>query len=321
MALPSVDRMFITSAWLESILYGINCVLFGTCVYILFNRRKKAHWITLAACTFHISIATAHSILTLFRSLQAFTNPAIVSVPDGSSLYLVKHTALFFAGGTLHLLNGFALNFLLIWRLYVVWHNCWILIVMLTLEAAHIATSVAAWVLLFQTSPVFLRRTTQFVDAGLSFDLAVTVLVTSGIAYRLWRAGRNVSDLTGGQNAYKAAIYTIIESGAIYTSSIIVVTGLVISGSLAGVVALNVNIQISTLAPLLLIARLGLGMTHGDSKQSETLSAAGPSFARPVQVNITEEISTYPIDAVNSSSKSTQRSAQSYHDSGVKKNG
>ncbi|OJA13966.1 hypothetical protein AZE42_03608 [Rhizopogon vesiculosus] len=314
--------MFITSAWLESILYGINCVLFGTCIYILFVRKKKAHWITLVSCIFHISIATAHNILSLVCSLQAFTNPAIISVSNGSSLYLLRHTALFFASGTLHLLNVFALNLLLIWRLYVVWQSYWVLIVMLVLEAAQIATSVTGWVLLFRSSPVFSHRAHNFVDAGLSFDLVVAIAVTSGISYRLWRAGQRVSSLTGGQNAYKAAIYTIIESGAIYTSSIIVVSGLLVSGSLAGAVAVNVNVQIATLTPLLLVVRLGLGLTHGGSKQSETLSAAGPFCVRPVEDNITEEIYTRTTDSdvVDSNSRPTQESIQSCHDSCVKKN-
>jgi hypothetical protein len=81
MALPPVDRMFITSAWLESILYGMHrfiehrrdgvltpldrsqvsgdkrkektytrlisidsFVLFGICVYVLLDRKSRAHW-------------------------------------------------------------------------------------------------------------------------------------------------------------------------------------------------------------------------------------------------------------------------------------
>jgi hypothetical protein len=79
---------------------------------------------------------------------------------------------------------------------------------------------------------------------GLALNLVITVTVTSGIAYRLWRAGRSVFDLTG-HNVYKAAMYTIIESGALYTSSIIVLSALVIDNNLAGAMALNVNIQIA----------------------------------------------------------------------------
>jgi hypothetical protein len=83
--------------------------------------------------------------------------------------------------------------------------------------------------------------------ASCAFYLALTISVTSGIAYRLWRAGRDVSDLTGS-NSYKAAIYTIIESGAIYTISIVVLCGLYQSGSEAGIFAINAATQIAVSA-------------------------------------------------------------------------
>jgi hypothetical protein len=92
---------------------------------------------------------------------------------------------------------------------------------------------------------VFSHRAREFVNAGFAFDLVITVGVTSGIVYRLWHAGRTVSDLTGGHNTYKAAVYTVMESGALYTSSIIVLSALVMSGNLGGIVALNVGIQIA----------------------------------------------------------------------------
>ncbi|OAX36820.1 hypothetical protein K503DRAFT_857749 [Rhizopogon vinicolor AM-OR11-026] len=307
MALPPINRMFITAAWLESILYGINCVLFGMCIYILSNRKRKAHWIILPSCIFHISIATVHNFLCLFRSLQAFTNPAIISVSDGSILYLFRSTFLSFIMGILYVLNGLALNLMLIWRLYVVWHKKWILIVMIILQAAQTATTVTAWALILRSGQLFSHRVREFVNASFAFDLAITVGVTSGIVYRLWRAGRIVSDLTGRHNTYKAAIYTVMESGALYTSSIIVLSALVMSGNPGGIVALNVGIQIATLAPLLLIARIGLGLTYGEDTEFETLSIAGPTFARRVQANAFDESCSYPMDTMDSSSRSTRK--------------
>ncbi|OJA21089.1 hypothetical protein AZE42_07726 [Rhizopogon vesiculosus] len=290
MALPPIDRMFITAAWLESILYGIKIIL--------------------PSCIFHISIATVHNFLCLFRSLQAFTNPAIISVSDGSILYLFRSTFLSFIMGILYVLNGLALNLMLIWRLYVIWHKKWILTVMIILQAAQTATTVTAWALILQSGQLFSHRVREFVNASFAFDLAITVAVTSGIVYRLWRAGRIVSDLTGRHNTYKAAIYTVMESGALYTSSIIVLSTLVMSGNLSGIVALNVGIQIATLAPLLLIARIGLGLTHGEDTEVETLSI-GPTFARRVQANAFDESCSYPMDTMDSSSRSTRKSIQS----------
>ncbi|KAG2125408.1 hypothetical protein DEU56DRAFT_573886 [Suillus clintonianus] len=304
-ALPHVDRMFITAAWLESIIYGINCVLFCICMYILFNRNKRPHWIIPMTCILHFLIATVHNILCLIRSLHAFTNTAVISVPDGSVLYLLKLTPLSFAMSGLYILNTIALNLLLIWRLYVVWyHNRFLAIIMLILEAGRSSTAVAAWAVILQFHQVFSHTVHALSKTSFAIDLVVTISVTSGIAYRLWRAGQDVSHLTG-HNAYKAAVYTFIECGAIYTSSIVVLSALNISGSLAGIMAIEVNVQIATLTPLLLVASLSRNLKRRD-RHSDTSTPTGPAdLVRPVQVNITEEICTHPVETTDSSFRKT----------------
>jgi len=107
-----------------------------------------------------------------------------------------------------------------------------------------IVTAIWSWVLILRSGPGYSLSAHQLLKTGLALNLVITVTVTSGIAYRLWRAGRSVSDLTG-HNVYKAATYTIIESGALYTSSIIVLSALVIDNNLAGAMALSVNIQVA----------------------------------------------------------------------------
>jgi hypothetical protein len=52
-----------------------------------------------------------------------------------------------------------------------------------------------------------------------------------------------------------------------------------------------------TLTPLLLIANLSLGATHG--KRDETPDVVEPTFVQPVQVNIPEEIHIHPDDAMD----------------------
>ncbi|KAG2029868.1 hypothetical protein BDR03DRAFT_975468 [Suillus americanus] len=298
MALPSVNRMFIVAAWLESVLYGVSCVLFGVCMYALFSRHKPLYWINALSCIFHISIATAHNIISLFYSLQAFTNPAIISIPDGSIIYLLSNTALTKTMGGLFLLNSLALNLLLIWRLYVVWDHKWNLgVIMLILGVGWIATGIANWIMV-TTNRTYTNAALALGQASCALDLVLTISVTSGIAYRLWRVGRDVSALTV-HHSYKAAIYTVIESGAIYTSSIVVLCALYQSGSPAFGVAINVATQISTLTPLFLIASVSLGLMH---RESAYYASAGPAFSRPIQVTITQETRTHPVNTGKSPS-------------------
>ena len=107
-----------------------------------------------------------------------------------------------------------------------------------------IATALAAWALVLRFGRVFSLGVHDFGNTSFALNLAVTIAVTSGITYRIWHTGRNTSDLTGN-NAYKAVMYMVIESGAIYTSSIIVLSALIMSGNQCGIMAINVNIQIA----------------------------------------------------------------------------
>lgn len=310
----AINRMFITAALLESILYGVNCVLFGVCMYALFSAPKQLHWIlNTLLCVFHISIATAHNILSLLLFLEAFTNPAIVSIPNGTIIYLFKSTPFTETMGGLFLLNGLALNLLLIWRLYVVWNCRWIVaFVMLILEATQFATGVANLVMLI-TNRIFSNTAIALGNTSCACDLALTISVTSGIAYRLWRASRDVSGLAS-HNFYKTAIYTVIGSGAIYTSSIVVVCALYQSSSNAFSVAINVATQISTLTPLLIIASVSFGLMHSAYHEASTFTE--PTFTRPIQITITQETRTHPIYTMDSITESTEKtqSVRAYHD-------
>ncbi|KAG2361413.1 hypothetical protein BDR07DRAFT_1485896 [Suillus spraguei] len=292
--LPALDRMFITSLWLESMIYGVNCVLFGVCIYAIFIRKKGAHWIVPFSCVYHFSLATANNIIILLYALQGLTNPAIISVPDGSTLYFARVAALSLTMIGLYLLNVLVLHLLLIWRFYLVWdRNLILTIIMVVLEIGHLSTAVASLSMTIRFGVISTSDSEALLTAVFTLNLVLTICLTSGIAYRLWRAGKDVFGLTS-HDVYKPAIYTIIQCGAIYTSSIVVVCALFLARKPAGVMSTYVGIQLATLTPLLLIANLSLGTTRGE--HDEGSDSVGLIFAPPVQVNVTKEIRTYPDD-------------------------
>jgi hypothetical protein len=80
--------------------------------------------------------------------------------------------------------------------------------------------------------------------ASWSLHLFLNTSVTSGIAYRLWRAGRGMPDFAS-RNVYKSAMITVIESGALIASCTVVMFALDIGGSAARLIAINVPVQIA----------------------------------------------------------------------------
>lgn len=296
--MAALDRMFITSVWFESMVYGINCVLFGACIYILVNRDRKSHRVLFVSCIFHISVSTVHNIISLLLSLQGFTTASITSIPHGSSIYFVTPTTLMLTNLALFVSNVLAQDLLLIWRLYVVWNHSWKLVIpSLILEVAHITCAIMAVFMIAQPNEhLFSYDVQAFGKASWSLGLFINTCVTFGIAYRLWLAEREVSDFTG-RNAYKAAMFTVIESGALVASCTLIMFVLDMTGSPSGFMAFNVAIQIATTTPLLIITRLGLGLTsigtHFDKSSSPTVTFA------PVQIDITEDTCTYPMAPIS----------------------
>lgn len=85
----TLAQMNLTCIWLEAILYGINCMLFGACVCIISGGSPANNGLLLFATSFQFAVATAHVILmfVFVQAMIAFTNPTIAATPDGANLY------------------------------------------------------------------------------------------------------------------------------------------------------------------------------------------------------------------------------------------
>ncbi|KAH7907401.1 hypothetical protein BJ138DRAFT_1129193 [Hygrophoropsis aurantiaca] len=296
---PSLGRMSLTALWLESIVYGINCVLFGGCLYVL-SIRRKTHRILLVSSVFHIFISTAHAILSLIQLLKAFSDNSIVLQPHGSDMYLSLPNAIMISNLVLYVSNVFVQDLLLIWKLFVVWGHCWKLIILpLIVEVAHIACAVLSIAFIAQPGAhLFSPNVQAFGKASWSLDLLLNTTVTAGIAYRLWTADRQTHAIDD-HHPYKATMLAVIESGALIATCTIVMFALDIAGSPAGLVAVNVAVQLATTTPLLIIVRLGLGLTSRDSPPQQRMIKTSNNFLHCKQAMETFTDSTsYPMHSV-----------------------
>jgi hypothetical protein len=70
------------------------------------------------------------------------------------------------------------------------------------------------------------------------------------------------------------------------------------------------------MTPLFLIASLTFGLMRGHGTYPEASTTIGLSFARPIQVTVTQETRTHPIDTVDSNARSIgkSQSVRAYHD-------
>ncbi|KAI0794048.1 hypothetical protein C8Q74DRAFT_1365574 [Fomes fomentarius] len=284
-ALPPLDRMGLISIWVETLLYGINVVVFFGALYVLLFKQKRGttmHIYLFTASMLLFVISTAHVAVALRQLITALTDKAVTSIPGGSVLYFLDQTDTHvFANQILYVLNVLVQDLVLIWRLFAVMGGLWWTpIIPLILEGFHTSTAIYSVVALFNGASIQDPIVRRWGLAAWALDLTLNILVTGAIAGKIWWQGRQTVSARG-HNAYLGVAYTILESGGLFTGATLILFILYINAStgLDALVGVNVVVQLATLSPLLIIARVGFGLTHGN------LSTHGMSSAHQTQLS------------------------------------
>jgi len=290
--IPPLGRWYLQGIWTETLFFGINSVLLCACVNILLSRRNSSPRLLLLSCFLLWGCSAAHVGISLAQLTQAFT-PPVVSSPFGPDLYFANAgSRLSVAKNVLYGLNVFIQDLLLIWRLYVVWNNNWKVIVLpLIVEIAHMTAAfvTASYVARGVATGVFAGTVKALGTSSWSLDIVVNVSVTCAIAARLWWMDRQMKQVRVDSRGFRAPMYTIVESGAILMCATLILFILDQTGNLLALVGLDPLTQLATLTPLLLLTRVGLGLTHGDgvkTSQYNSRSTQNKSSFTPVHVGV-----------------------------------
>ncbi|KAG2033513.1 hypothetical protein BDR03DRAFT_1014253 [Suillus americanus] len=269
----SLARMYITGIWLEAILYGHHGASRKTLLF---------------SSVVQFSLATAHVIISLLELMTAFATSASAADnyfadPGGNELFV--------GGFFVYIVNTFAQELLLIWRLYVIWGRDFkICIIPFILWMLHcIIASIAVSGFMLATATPLTRNVHSYGLAGWGLETGVNFLASGGIAYRLWHAGRRTAVLTGRLN-YKASLFIIIECGALITTCTAVMFALYAANKPEGLVGVGAATQIATTSPLLIIARVGFSMSK---RKTVTTATTFSTLPNPLQMNVNGASYTY----------------------------
>ncbi|KAI9573415.1 hypothetical protein HD554DRAFT_868543 [Boletus coccyginus] len=305
-ALPPLDKIFLIEIWVETVLYGVNCVLYALSMLILLRGGKipTRRWVLVVTSTTLILVATVHVGASLQQLLDAFVY-APADVPDYSTTYwAIDDAAPNVVKNFAFLALSFTQDFIIIWRLYVVFLCDWRVIVFpIILLAGSIGTAYPG--VGINARPDFDSHdpvvSGLFISAWV-LGIAVNVSVTTAIAGRLWWMGRKTAPLTPtGTNRYALSIYATIESGAIFTSADVTSLALYMSNNPGFLATLGVTAQVATLAPLLIIVQTGL--TEHDRASRSKYSKTVPT---------TQDGITFRVD--NPQDSESQQLSDSSHD-------
>ncbi|KAH7928994.1 hypothetical protein BV22DRAFT_1126074 [Leucogyrophana mollusca] len=309
-ALPPLGRMSLIAIWFETLLYGANVILFVTCLWVLTSHVQKISIPLLASTLLLFSLCTAHVSLSLVQVLQAYTDLEVMAAGGPDLYFAVESNAIYSAKNMLYNFAVFSQDILLIWRLYMVWARNWkICIVPIIMECIHIGTILVAAVLLTEpATDVFSHSVQAWGLSGWAMDVAVNTLVTFGIAYRLWCAEKQSVNTNGKQASYKTAMFTVLESGAIFATATIILFALDVSGNVAGNVGISPVSQLAATTPMLIIARVGVlsaakRVHDSNSHPSRGSTVTAPRTSRPskrIEVSIQHDVDrVYPLKDFN----------------------
>ncbi|KAF6760449.1 hypothetical protein DFP72DRAFT_843360 [Ephemerocybe angulata] len=256
--LDDVTKMFfgllspyIGAVLMETFLYGIYCILYGICVFVLLRKNKALHWVLLVFATLMFSLASADVGYTYFLVFGKLLSGQLTF----RSLY-PKYV--------MFVTNGILADSLLMYRCFVVWGRKKRVIFGPFLLL--IATSVSGY--LFEGAAANLFRHAW---VYLAMTFALNIILTILTAGRIWYLRHKTQMLLGEGllQRYNATLTILVESGVLYSTYMVL--DLAFQNDPVASTVLDAGlIQIVGIMPTLIIVQVGLGRAiHDLESQSQ----------------------------------------------------
>ncbi|KAJ7354434.1 hypothetical protein DFH08DRAFT_854840 [Mycena albidolilacea] len=230
----------ISQLWVGTFFYGIYCVLFCICIYILLKRpRNLANTVLLVTAIALFSISTTQTVINIVLGASDI---------DGVD---VPYDTLVLAETILYVINNVIADGLVIYRCYT----------------AKVPALIG-WDPQLPFEPFF------------ALSLAINVLVTTLTAGRIWWICRKARSYltTDVQRRSVASVSIIVESGVIYSVSVLMylILGAIPSAVIVQDPVVEMLAQVVGIVPTLIIVRVGLGV-HVQSVEKSVKTATNTS--------------------------------------------
>ncbi|KAJ8595455.1 hypothetical protein M405DRAFT_355988 [Rhizopogon salebrosus TDB-379] len=279
----SFEGAAILSIIIESILYGISTFLFGITLWSLVYQRKSAeiaHLMVAAACLL-LLLSTLHVVASANNVWQGF-----ISSEDPEVFFedISKNTF----KNIINELETLVGDAILIYRCYVVWQRIEVIIIPMIGYIAYLATGTyAIWIVsrlsLQSVNVIFLQEMRKWVISSYSIALATNLIATSILALKLWLVHRRSSRILATGSQVHPMLLIIMESGALYSLSLVAMLATYLSGSESSSVVLDMICQIIPIIFYLIIVRTAMLRFNSGNSQvqftrtgtSNRLPAAG----------------------------------------------
>ncbi|KAF9455989.1 hypothetical protein BDZ94DRAFT_1276776 [Collybia nuda] len=270
-----LDKAYLTAIWLETLFYGINILLFFSYLFIARYKQKTPHVnkVILLTAISMFCFSTIHVSMGFARLIDGFIylrdkpgGPAAffsdVSIPANVAKVII------------HTVNSILGDGIVVWRCYHVWgRSWWICIVPVLLIIASAVCGFGQGVIFAQaktTHSAFVSTLARWNGSLFVLSLTTNVVVTTLIAARIWYLARESgSSFANSSFKYRRVLTLIVESGAIYSSALIIEITLYFLNSNAFYIVYDPIAQLTAIVPTMIIVMTSLGLTSSELSRQE----------------------------------------------------
>ncbi|KAG6890049.1 hypothetical protein C0995_012507 [Termitomyces sp. Mi166 len=263
---------------------GVQFVLFCICFYLLVTRRNPASTIVLLSSIVMFVISVAEIVVSYRWALHDL--PAALKLQ--MDVRKVIHDS--YLKGYLYVSNNLIADAILTYRCYKVWNNR--KVILISAGTALVADSIWGYssmkISIFSLAGTF---THIFFWSVFAFNVVMT-LATAG---RIWWVARTVGPHLGDNRQtkrYRTAVAIILESGAIYPISVLIVAVIPLSSNYE-IIFLLIVFRVVAIMPTLMIVQVQMSRNAEGKAQrqienelsvvvSNQFSANPPSLAIPM---------------------------------------
>ncbi|KAH8078720.1 hypothetical protein BXZ70DRAFT_657842 [Cristinia sonorae] len=260
-----LSELGIIAATLQSVLYGGALMMFIITMYILLHDhgRRRLNRFMIITSNVLIVLATMELAVNIHRLRNGLLTKG-PKRPDGSEGYFGDVTEItYMVKGALYNVQTLILDAVVIYRAYVVWQK-WSVVLIPGLGWCGLLASIIGLNYALATVPVdatdvfaFAAHTQGWITAVYATTLATNVTATGLLAYRIWSVNRRASEFLTS-NRLKMVLHIVLESGLIYSVTIVVALVAFLASSRISSVLLDLISPIISIVFNMIIVRVGL---------------------------------------------------------------
>ncbi|KAF9458795.1 hypothetical protein BDZ94DRAFT_1325225 [Collybia nuda] len=275
MAITS-DESKLISIFIQTLLYGAYSVLFILTYWVLVYKRhpgQPLNRVMLSISVIMFVFATMHIAVNFTRIIKAFV--IFKNEPGGPASFfnqLSEFTQIF--GSTIYVAQTLVGDSVVLLRCYYVWGRRPIIIAfpcLLLLGSTVCGIGILySFARVVPEAEIFVIELKQWIVSFFSMTLATNIICTGLVAFRIWHINRQ--NVSFSNNSLRPVMLLVIESGAIYSATLLVLLILYEVESWFQYVLLDAVSPIVGLVFSMVIVRIGLGITSASGETGKTLA-------------------------------------------------